>query len=311
MNTNGTNGWQASAAGQQLNARLQDERTVEGLSHLLDRIDTLEQAVNRLATVMEQGPGMVSMVTDMVDEAYSEAATEGIDLEQRLKGLLQLAQKLTAPETVAKIDAALTMADRMPGMVSMVADMADEAYQRSADRGVYLEARMQSALQLAEKLTAPQMVENLESLITLSERAPGMVSMMADMVDDSYQQAADRGVDIEARLKTAVDLAEKLTAPDMSDRVDKLMGLMDQAPGLVAMFVDVLDEEIGKATEGILDPQALRVVAQAGHALAETQAAPPQKVGLWGMMRAMRDPEMKRTLGFAITFAKKFGQKMS
>ena len=84
-----------------LQARLHDPETVASLNRLLDRFDALEQAVMTLTETVQQAPGMVDMVTDIVDETYREAQAAGTDLEQQVKGGVAILRQLTEPHTVA------------------------------------------------------------------------------------------------------------------------------------------------------------------------------------------------------------------
>ncbi|MCB9008570.1 MAG: hypothetical protein H6656_14575 [Ardenticatenaceae bacterium] len=106
------------------------------LTRLLDRIESLEQTVNTLADLVQQGPGMAAMVGDMVDETVRSTAARGVDVEQRLQTALTLAEKLTAPAMVDKLDRLLALADEAPGMAAMVGDMVDETV-RSAAHAVW------------------------------------------------------------------------------------------------------------------------------------------------------------------------------
>ncbi|MCB0010149.1 MAG: DUF1641 domain-containing protein, partial [Anaerolineales bacterium] len=45
-------------------------------------------------------------------------------------------------------------------------------------------------------------------------------------------------------------------------------------------------------------------------ALAEAQATPAPKVGLWGMLRALNDPDRQTAIGFLLNFAKLIGQRL-
>jgi len=119
MKTKGAPGWAKSKVGQHLQKRLNNEQTLRSIDHLLERMDTLENAVDRLATLMEQGPGMISMVTDMADETLKQSAAKGIYLEERLGNALHLAEKLTAPKMVDKIESMLEAVDKIPGMIRL------------------------------------------------------------------------------------------------------------------------------------------------------------------------------------------------
>jgi uncharacterized protein YjgD (DUF1641 family) len=252
-NGNGTKGWLDTQQGQQLQHTLESEHTLSGLNHLLARIDTLEKAVDRLATLLEQGPGMVSMVADMADESVQKAAAQGVDVQERLENALQLAERLTHPQTLAGLEKVLVLADQLPGMASMFADMADEAYRKAAARGIHLEDRLQASFQLLEKLTDPETIENLTPLLDMAERMPGILAMFVDMADLAYAEFHKQG----------------------------------------------------------FDPRSLKVVQKAAQALSRAQAKEPAQLGPFGLLRALRDPEMKKTLGFVASFGKEFGKEIN
>ena len=254
MGNNGSSIWTDSPAGRQIQERLSEEKTLQSINRLLDRIDTLEKAVENLTTIMAQGPGLVSMAADTVDESYRQAARRGIDVEQRLAG----------------------------------------------------------ALQIAEKLTDPKMVEKLDNLLAFADQAPGLISMMVDMADESYRKAQKSGVNPEDRLSNALQIAEKLTATETVTKLNDLLVLAEQAPGLVAMLVDSIDEEMRKANTGGLDINNLMDYGKLiGLSLSDAKAMPETKVtGVFGLLRALRDPDRQKALGFLMNFAKAFGSNM-
>ncbi len=196
METNGNTTWMETPAGKHLQESLSNEKVLNGIDHLLQRIGTLENAVEKPTSIMEQGPGMVSMVTDMVDEGYKNAAKNGVDIEQRLGNALTIAEKLTAPAMMEKLEGLLKFADQAPGLISMTMDMVDEGYKRSAQNGVYIEERLGNALTMAEKLTAPAMVEKLDGLLKLADQAPGLISMMVDSFDEQMQRMDLGSIDV-------------------------------------------------------------------------------------------------------------------
>ena len=166
-------------------------------------------------------------------------------------------------------------------------------------------------------------MDTLESAVNrladMLEKGPGMASMVTDMVDEGYRNAAANGVDIEARLKNALALAEKLTAPEMVEKLDSIITLSNQAPGLIAMFADMADENMAKLQENgaleriteMINPDTMAAVGNVGHALTEAQKQPIQKVGLMGMLRAFRNPDMQNAMGFLINFARNFGKTIT
>ena len=312
MGTNGHPTWTDSEAGQQLEQRLATEKTLKALDHILARIETIEKAVDGLSTVMSQGPGMVSMAADMVDEGYKNATARGVDIDSRLKTALSMAEKLTSPEMVAKLDGLIEFANQAPGLMSMTADMVDEGYKNATARGIDIDKRLETALAMAEKLTAPAMLGKLENLISLADQTPGLVSMAIDTADEAFKSASDKGVDIDKRLKLGLELAEKFTAPKTVAKVDELLTLGNQLPGLVAMMMDVFDTEINKGVVKGLDLDAIRtILGDMTMAISKASEMPPAKVGgPIGLMRAMKDPDRQKALSFLMDFAKAFGQSL-
>ncbi|MCO5191312.1 MAG: DUF1641 domain-containing protein [Anaerolineae bacterium] len=273
------NGHQTGQAA--LQARLNDPHTVEVLTRLLDRIDTLEQTVDRMATLMQQGPGMLSMATDIADEQILDARSRGIDIDERLRTALELAEKLTAPEMVARIDSLIALADQAPGMAAMVADIADETVRQAAANGIDIEARLRAGLEIAEKLTAPEMVANLNQFMALAESAPGMVAMLGDIADDTIRQLAAYGIDVNERITVSLVAAERLTSPEAST-----------------------------ALMTLLDPDLVGIVGDAGGAFKDSLSMPSQKIGLFGLMRSLSDPDIQRSLNIALNFGRAFGRKL-
>ena len=333
-----------------LQEKLNDPQVADVLSRLLDRIDSLEKTVDALTTAVQEAPVMLSVVADTVDDTYAQAAAQGIDLDERMRNALTLLDRLTAPETAAAMDKALTLAQEAPAMMSMVTDMADDAYREAAERGVDIDARLRAGLQMAEKLTAPETVEMLDKALALAQEAPVMMSMVTDMVDDAYREAAERGVDMDARLRAGLAMAEKLTAPQMVEQLDKLINLAEQGPDVMSMMTDIADDTyrelaangidleerarvgwqmVVKATEpsamrrldnmfdtlltaeeGVLSPEAVETVGMTARALVTARQQPAQKVGLWGMLTALRDPQLQEAVGFLVAFGREFGRQV-
>lgn len=202
--------WDETPAGQQVKARLAEEKTLLALDKILARLDTVEEAVSGLATAMHQGPGMVAMVADMADEAYRRTDANGVNLETRLKGALEIADKLTAPAMVDKLSNLLALSDQLPGMVAMTADMADEAYRHADNRGVNIEQRLGIALELAEKLTEPTMVNKLNGILAFSDQLPGLIALGMDTLDEGLRKARENGLEPETMVEWAAQFGRAM-----------------------------------------------------------------------------------------------------
>jgi hypothetical protein len=256
---------------------------------LAERLTERETAVklNQLLDLADQLPGTLAMMGDMMDETIRRAASNGIDLEARLHAGLEVAEKLTAPTTIQKMDQLLALADEAPGMVAMMGDMVDETIHRAASNGVDIETRLRTGLAMAEKLTAPEMAGKLDQLLALADQAPGIAAMLGDIIDESYRRAADSGINLEAMMRQGARAGAKFSALMESQEFDALM------------------------ESGILDPAAVASVGKVGQALIASQKQPSQSLGLFGLLTAMRDPNMQRALGFLATFGAEFGKQIS
>ncbi|WP_456427745.1 DUF1641 domain-containing protein [Rhodocaloribacter sp.] len=263
-----------------LEARLNEPDTAAALNRLIDRIDTLESAVEKLATMMAQGPGMAALFVDVADDTAARAMDAGIDLDARMKNALMLAEKLTAPKTVEVLGGLIDRIDR------------------------------------------------LERLNAFAEQAPGMAALFVDVADETAARAMDAGIDLDARLKDALALTEKLTEPrnmqilsglvDRLDRLDEALAMTDQAPGMIALFVDVADEAAARAQQTGVDlddtlRRTVAVAASATTALARAHDATPSeppRTGVFGLLRALRHPDIQRALAFLLNFSRFFGQTL-
>jgi uncharacterized protein YjgD (DUF1641 family) len=286
-NNNGkTVAWYETEAGREVNAHLSEERTLRAIDHLISRIETLEQAVERLAGLMEQGPGLVAMTADMADEVYQRNREKGIVLEERLANALHLAERLTAPEVVAKIESLLALAEQAPGLTAMTIDMADELYRQRDAAGVNLEERLGAGLELLRRLTDPATMAQLHQALDLADQLPGLTAMAVDVLDEGYREAYARGMDL------ATLGSQGITA-------------MRQVLKLVSSeeFKSLMDS-------GVLSPETISIVASAGDALVESKQDPVKPRGAFGTLRALGDRDRQKAIGFLMNFLKRWGQQL-
>jgi len=289
-----------------LQQRLNDPSTVASLTRLLDRIDSLEQTVDKLTDALNQAPGMISMMTDVADEKARIAAESGIDVDERLRSALVIAEKLTEPKTIAVLSGLLDrvdqledlvkMTDQAPGMIAMMTDVADEQYRLAAESGIDIEARVKTGLVLVEKLTTPQsmavlsklvdQMDTLEQAAGMLEQAPGMLAMGVDIADDMARSATESGLDIDQFTNQGFQALIKFSTLVASDGFDA-----------------VIDS-------GILDPDAVSIIGDMGYTLAQCRKDPPQRVGIFGLMRLLNDDDAKVALGFLANFARRFGARV-
>ena len=293
-----------------LEKRLQDPETREALVHLLDRLDTIERAVDLLDRLEDQMPGAIETGADILDEELTRAADRGVVLDERAGQALQLAERLTEPETVEILTALIdrldqleqlaALADQLPDATMVAVDSIDEALTRAAERGVVLDERAREGLVLLEKMTEPDTAkalgavldraEHLERLAELAETAPDLIATVVDILDAEYARAAEHGYDPERLLRQTLGSLRRLGDLFQSDEFEALLD------------------------SGVLDPEALQTVGSLGSALVESQKEADRgetpRRGFFGMIGALRDPDVQRAVGFVLSFAKKFGQAL-
>lgn len=286
-----------------LDERLQDPDTRRVLARLLARADTLEQALDAL----EHVPAVVETTADTVDDELTQAAERGVVLDERIREALTLAEKLTEPNTVEVLSTLIDRLDRLNewaeqgGHAAQVAaDSLDEVLTQAAERGVVLDERAREGLLLLEQMTEPDTAaalgrlldrtDQLDQLADLADTLPDVLATAVDAIDAEYARAAEQGVDPECTLRQVVHSLGRFGALVQSDAVENL-----------------LDSDA-------LDAETLDAVGHFGAALAATQRAADRgdvpRTGLFGLIGALRDPDVQRTLGFVTTLAKNVGQRL-
>ena len=136
--------------------------------------------------------------------------------------------------------------------------------------------------------------QRLLPLETLGTRIPQALAVLTDTFDDHVDALSQRGIDVEERRQLLLRIFERLTAPEALVAVQELLKHVDT----IATLLD----------SGVLDPGPVRMVARAGQALAtaaETEGR--ERVGAFGLLRALGDPDVQRAAGLAIRFAQALG----
>ncbi len=205
---------------------------------------TLEQALfGRMGISVDDA---MATGADAIDETVARAARSGVDVDERIKGLGGLLEKLSEPATVSAIG---ELVDSLP--------------------------------QLAQ-------------LAKLASSMPNVVAMLVDVVDEFQQRCDADGVDIERALANGLQAALWL-----GSKVDHehLMHIGD-----------LLDSDI-------LNPHAVRIVNNAAQSLTSAQQHQCEKpsqarIGMLGLLGALRNPEIQRSLAFAVQFGKCFGKNL-
>lgn len=297
--------------------RLTNPDTVDALLTLTERAGEAAEA----AEVLAQAPGMVAGAIDTVDGVMGGLAARGIDVDARLRALLAATERLTDPvvlgtltrlaDRAPMLDEAMQVAEQLPGLAAGALDTVDGVVRQLQASGFDLDARIRGVIAVTDAATNPRALaaierlmanpEALEHLADVAEAAPGMVAGAIDTFDSVVGRLAANGIDFNERVTLLVKALESLTDPVI---VHLLQTVLARGTDL-SRLVEVLLES------GVFDEDAVSVVGSTSTAVVQTQAAKPPPVGAFGALGAVFDPDVQRSLGFAIAFARTFGKRLN
>ncbi|MFB6075158.1 MAG: DUF1641 domain-containing protein [Haloarculaceae archaeon] len=166
-------------------------------------------------------------------------------------------------------------------------------------------------LDTVELATAALDDEMVQSLAAngdlLAESADGLATRETANLARSLGENAD---DLESALATLVRLERAGTLEDLADVAD-----------VASLATAALDDEmvqslastggsLGELADAASDPDTRDGVETLLGAVGEASADPPERVGAIGLLRAIRDPEVQRGLGFVLGVARTTGREL-
>ena len=215
--------------------------------------------------------------------------------QQKIIDLLE--RVLVRVEALEERVAALSeVANEAKNAVAIATDTADEAVAGLLSSGVDLQQRAKDSLALLETMTEEktlhalqamlQQVSDLQPALAMLHEIPNLVAMTGDIVDESVEKLAKQGIHVEVMARQLARSAAKLAVLTEPENFDAFL------------------------ESGIMDPPVVRFVGHIGRALAKghVEAAPP--VGMFGLLQAIRDPDVQRFTGFLVRFAKCIGHSL-
>jgi Protein of unknown function (DUF1641) len=153
---------------------------------------------------------------------------------------------------------------------------AEESFMSEQGTGGIGEAGVVAALERVEGRLAR--IEGALARVTgLAAQAEPLTAVLFDTFDDAAMRLSTNGVDMDARLRAALALADRLTAPATARAIERALAVLS-SPAMLALL-------------------------DAAHGGRE---APP-RVGLLGLLGALRDPDVQRALGLALAAAARVG----
>ncbi|MCL6599577.1 DUF1641 domain-containing protein [Alicyclobacillus macrosporangiidus] len=170
-----------------------------------------------------------------------------------------------------------------------------------AGQGAVVEAPLEQLL--VEKLTEPQITEQLIRLLDKLEH----VTFLLDMVEGFLRRGpeiADSVNDLVILLRESLSKPEYVTRLELAfAAVRRMQEFLDSPQVQELLKSDVLDvrsvQLVGKLSRSMIE------------ASEETAKTDIKRIGLFGLMRALSDPEVQPALNFVISFARHFSKELS
>ena len=187
------------------------------------------------------------------------------DLEstlRRIEARLERLERTLDPLTQATAAA--------PALTSTAVDVLDDWANQHGD----LDERLRTLSELLERVTRPEALAPLMMMVELSEQAKPAIATVTDIVDETMARAAAEGMEIERLVESSKNAVLKLAQLATAREVQALLD------------------------SGMLDP------------VADASEEPAPEVGMFGALRAARQPSVKRALGFLIRVAEKLGDNL-
>lgn len=183
------------------------------------------------------------------------------------------------------------------------ADVLDEKVAAAAQSGIDVEARLTGLGQLLEKLSEPSTVTALAELLDrlpklaqmakFAEDIPDILATIGDVLDSYQQRCAAQGIDVEKAITNGLHAALFLGSQVDNEHLQRIGDLLGS---------------------DILNPHAVKVVDNAAKSLTNAQQnvcdSMSKRIGVFGLLGALRDPEIQRSIAFAIQFGKCFGKNL-
>jgi uncharacterized protein YjgD (DUF1641 family) len=140
---------------------------LESLARLDARLGRIEQRLDQLEQIKltEAAPAFAAIAVDSVDDAARRLQERGVDLEERMNNALATLERLTSAQATEQLAQALELAAQVPNVVATLMDSVDERLSMLHDRGIDLDERLRTLGRIAERLTAPDALKVVETLL--------------------------------------------------------------------------------------------------------------------------------------------------
>jgi hypothetical protein len=268
---------------EQLLERLNEPRTAEALNRLLDHADLLAYSASSLDGFVRRGEQITDNLRDSIAEArHALPTTTWPDSQQLGQFVNQLPQLL-------ELTNQLTTLSQQPEFARTLATLSNPATLNALDALL-------------------QRMDTLAFAVTSAEAFLARGEEIADNVRDSLNEA-----------RTAI-AASNLDQYGLLTSFQRILPYIPRLVTVAPKFIEVIErlERVVSSPEfdallnsGVFHADTVSVVGQAGDAFADSYAASKrseQRLGVFGLLRALNDPDIQRVAALVVDFGKRFGK---
>lgn len=143
---------------------------------------------------------------------------------------------------------------------------------------------------------------------------------VGDILDAHASKLAARGVDVDERLRALVHFVELATRPEMVSLIETMaeragdlsqaLGQAAEVPNLLATLADSLDEKVTPLATRWSDPGSAAERRSLFTRARNLFRRPSEELGVFGLLGALRDPDVKRAMGLLMAVARELGGEL-
>lgn len=271
---------------EKLHRRLEDPKVAEGLNRLLDRVDSIAFAVEAFEGFVARGDVIANSVASAVSE-FKSAGGENAESGKLVEFL-----------------------EQAPKMIDTGAKLA------SVGQQAHLDDLAQS--QLVARLTEPQTLALLNQLV---DKLP-LIAIMVESIEGFVRRGDTIAENVAGMVQELKQSDKKLDIAKIGSFLQNLPKFQEMGEHLLSSSLaddglpKVIDAGVSMINSGMLDKDVVATLGDLGRATVHTfvevkNQNPPPVGGLWAMMRASKDPDVQKSVGFFFAFAKAFAKHLS
>lgn len=273
------NGVAHPSAQEHLLARLSEPKTAEALDRLLDRLDVISFGVDAIDGLLRRSEVVADSIADSLKDLKTLA-----DSSPGGENFLQSLPKM------AKAGSQMAAVTQTP------------AFQNLIESG------------LIETLGDPKTIEAIKLLLGKLELAV----FALDAVDGFIRRSDVIADNVGVSLQDLRSIGETFNAEKLKPFVTALPQLLESGTrladsGLLDHLPQFTDAAVTLANSGLLRPDVVNVMAEVGATVTKSyqdaKKEPERKTSLFGLIGALRDPDIQRSLTLLLDVAKHYGPK--